>query len=351
MTRSEKILVSGAGGFIGGWLAESIHLNGVFAVKAGIRRWHRAVRLSRFQMDVAFFDVLKKDEIAHALDGVSRVVHCASGDSDAIVNGTRNMLEMALERGIQQFIHLSSAEVYSDTEGVVREQSPFRSTGSLYGDSKIEAEKHCLEYSAKGLPITILRPSIVYGPFSRNWTVMIADRLRSGNWGLLERESDGYCNLIYISDLVSGIEHCVTSDEAIGEAFNLNGPQVITWNEYFKRFNEALGFQQLKAFGPYESRFRAGIIRPVRSSVKFMLTHFDGTLKRIYDSSQEARSVMQYAEQKIKAVATSEQLELYSRKVHYSDEKARQRLGFQPAIGVDEGIRQSVLWLRHLRLA
>ena len=76
-------------------------------------------------------------------------------------------------------------------------------TGGEYGDSKIDAEKLCFEYLAKGVPITILRPSIIYGPFSNTWVVRTAQRLQSGNWGVFDKYGNGICNLIYVDDLVS----------------------------------------------------------------------------------------------------------------------------------------------------
>jgi nucleoside-diphosphate-sugar epimerase len=350
MLTNDTFLISGAGGFIGGWLAETLSLTGEANVRAGIRQWSSAARLARFPMDFVFFDVMDKDQIAPAMEGVTHVIHCASGSGDVIIEGTRNMLDVALSSDVERFIHISTTEVYGNVSGDIDETTPCQYTGHEYGDSKIEAEKLCAEFYAKGLPVNIIRPPIVYGPFSHDWTILIAKKLQSGNWGLFENFGEGYCNLIYIADLVDGILLALQNRQVAGETFNLNGPEIVTWNEYFRRFNEFLGFPELSFIKSSGSRLRASLVKPIKSSAKFVLNHLEDPLRRIYERSREARMAMQYVERSIKTTPTSEQLALYNRKARYISLKAQELLSYDPKFDVNTGLDLSVRWLHHLGL-
>lgn len=350
MVNKETVLVTGATGFIGGWLVETLHLNDSVNVRAGIRSWSSAARLGRFPVEVVFCDVMDREQIAQALSGVTCVIHCAIGSRDVIVKGTENMLNAALKLGVKRFVHLSTTEVYGIVSGEIDETFPYQYTGNGYGDSKIEAEKLCWEFYNKGLPITVIRPSIAYGPFSKDWTVRLARKLQSGNWGIFEGYGGGICNLVYVADLVSGILLAARHECAVGEAFNLAGPETITWNQYFQRFNAALGLPELSVINPADSKLRAAIMKPVKSSAKLVLDHLEGPAQRIYEGFREARVVMQHVEKTIRTTPTFEELSLYNRDAFCLASKAQEMLGYSPKFDVDTGLQMSVRWLDHLGL-
>jgi nucleoside-diphosphate-sugar epimerase len=350
MIPKEKFLITGAGGFIGGWIVETLHLWGEVDIRAGIRNWMSAARLSRFPVDITLCNVLDKMEIAQAMKGVDIVIHCASGSGEIIVQGTQNMLDTASRLGIRRFIHLSTAEVYGNQTGDIDESHPFQESGNSYGKAKIEAEKLCRKYSEKGLPVTVIRPSIVYGPFSKDWTVGLAQSLQSRNWGILEGIGDGICNLIYISDLVSGILIAARHEAALGEAFNMSGPDIVTWNQYFQKFNAALGLPELRAIRSRKARLYSGLMKPVRSSAKFLLAHFASPLKKISQRYRPARIAMKAFEKKMKTTPQSDEFSLYSRNAVYLSAKARDLLGFQPKFDLDTGLALTVSWLNQLGL-
>lgn len=340
-----RYLITGANGFIGGWVAETLFLRGVRDVKAGIRSWSSAARLSRFPVQIISCDVLDKVQIAEALQDVDFVVHCASGSEDIIVQGTQNMLDAAYRAGVKRFVHLSSAEIYGDLSGTIDESSPYCESASPYGRAKVEAEKACWSFSQKGLPLSILRPSIVYGPFSKDWTVRLAERLQSGDWGMFQEIGEGICNLIYISDLVTGIFLAVHKEETAGEAFNMVGPDLLTWNQYFQKFNAALDLPEIKKIPRKKARFRARLMSPFRASAKLAKTHFEIPLKKFGQKYRPARKLMKSAETKLKLTAREAEFNLYSRNSTYLSNKAKASLGFQPKFDIDTGLKLTAAWL------
>ncbi len=348
MADKETILVTGASGFIGGWIVETLCLNGSAEVRPGIRSWSSATRLARFPLEIVLCDVMNKDQISQAMNGVTRVIHLATGVRDVIVRGTKNMLEVALDQGVKRFVHMSTTAIYGHVIGEIDETTPPNSMGWAYGDAKIEAEKLCWEFYEKGLPVTVIRPPIVYGPFSQDWVVRFAEKLKSGNWGILEEYGEGKCNLLYISDAVSGILEAAINDRAIGEAFNLNGPETVTWNDYARRLNRALGLPELKVISSAGSKLRGAFMGTTKASAKLLLDYFDAPLKKLYERSREARTFMQFVEKKIKTTASLSELDSYNRRGVILSKKAEELLGFTPKVDVDTGIGLSVDWLKHL---
>ncbi|MDB4265039.1 NAD-dependent epimerase/dehydratase family protein, partial [bacterium] len=342
-----KTLVTGAAGFIGGRIVETLYLSGERDVRAGIRQWASAARLGRFPVDIVKMDLLNKDEIKQALDGVDKIIHCAYGDSAVTVQGTTNLLEASMEKKIDRFVHLSTSEVYGDVSGQINEDSPLQYSGNEYSRMKIDAEKACWEFHRKGLPIVIIRPSIVYGPFGRNWTVRFAKTFIAGKGAIYEIYGEGKCNLVFIDDLVKGILIAIEHKNAIGQAFNFNGPEVISWNEYFQRFNEKMGLSPLKSINMFKVDMRSALMGPVRILGRFVRDNFMGPAKKIAETSEFVNIMMKRTENKLKTTLSREELKLFNKDTIYSCNKAKKLIKFYPSFSIDEGLNLTVAWLKH----
>jgi len=348
MSANGLTLVTGAGGFIGGWVAETLYLTGN-PVRAGVRGWSGAARPARFPMEIAACDIMDAHQVDEAMQDVACVIHCAKGADETIAQGTRNVLEAAARHGVERFVHVSTTEVFGGQEGRIDESFPYQGMNDSYADNKIKAEEVCWEFHRNGLPVTIVRPPIVYGPFSKTFTVNIAYKLFSGNWGIYRDLANGTCNLIYVSDLVYGILLAARNDAAVGQVFILNGPELPTWNEYFERFNAALGLPPLKVYEP-----RVGVstrmMEPVRNSIKFLRDRFGNVIKMVAAKQRQARRAMKFVETRMKTTPRFHDLKLYSRKAIYVSDKAAQVLGYRPEFDLDEGLGLSVKWIEQIGL-
>jgi nucleoside-diphosphate-sugar epimerase len=346
----KKVLVTGASGFVGGRVVEALYLSGLATPLAAIRAWNRAARVARFPVEITCCDILDSADVHRAMDSVDAVVHCAyTDDRESIVSGTRNLLQSAFDRGVQRFVYLSSAEVYGPrVTGLIDETHPRHPTGSLYGDAKIEAEELCFKFARRGLPAVILRPSLIYGPFGQSWTIQIAKRLLSGHWGLFAEHGTGTANLVYVDDLVAAILRVLACDAAAGEAFHINGPESPSWNDYFAKFNEALGLAPLEEISPTRSRLRSLCMDRVREVTSFCQQRFRDPLMRVYLKGGVAGRWMRRLKSTLETTPSRGELEdLYSRHAIYGDVKARRILGFEPRVDLESGLALSVAWLRH----
>jgi nucleoside-diphosphate-sugar epimerase len=341
------ILVTGAGGFIGGWVAESLCLQGRMSVRAGVRRWSSGARIGRFPMDIVLCDVLDLNQVGDAMKGVDYVVHCAYGSRDVNIQGTENLLAAALGSGVQRFVHLSTLDVYGTEDRSVNETSELRRSGSEYGDSKIEAERLCWAYNERGLPVVVLRPTIVYGPYCGLWVGKFAERLRSGHGGVFEGIGEGSCNVVYVLDVVRAIAICLEAERATGQAFNINGPDTMTWNDYFRRLNETLGLPPLRVIHPGRARLNSALVTPLKVGLRWMVSRFRPAIALAGRKSPLFRKMARRTETSLQARPGTQELALYGRNIHCDTSKAKEILGFEPRYGIAEGLDLSVSWLRH----
>jgi nucleoside-diphosphate-sugar epimerase len=347
MSSQRTVLVTGAGGFIGGRVVEVLHQLGADHVRAGLRTWGSGARVGRLPVELVQVDIRDDDQLRRALADVTHVVNLAVGEPSTTVDGTRKLLTAAHASGVQRVVHISTVDVYGQPEGAVDESRPLTITGRPYGDSKIEAERACQELAAKGLPVTILRPTLVHGPFSATWTVPYAQRLLKRPWLIPEAASQGICNLLYVDDLVSAVLAALSAETAPGEAFNVNGPERPTWHEYFTGLNDALGLPPLVEASPSGARVRSAAVQPLRKSAKFLISHFEPQIMRVAQRSLLARDAMLRAERLVRTTPSPAEFAVYQRQTSFSTSKAQETLGYRPRFPMATALPLTAAWLRH----
>lgn len=344
--RGHRVLVTGAGGFVGAWLCEALHLSRWAEMRAGVGRWTSAVRIARFPLEIVPCNVLDPEQLDHALAGVDSVVHCArSYDPRVTIDGTRLLLARARAAGVRRVVYLSSVAVYGDATGLVDETTPLLGTPTPYAEAKLEAERLCREAAAEGLEVVVLRPTLIYGPFGETWTISYATRLASGRWRTLGVAGEGRCNLLYVGDLVRAIQRALTEPVAPGSIFNVNGPEIPTWNEYFERFNALLTGRKLAAATARTSGLEVQLSKPVRALGKYVLKHHRPLLIGLSARSRAIKSMLKRAETTLRMVPSPDEAKLFRLDATYDIARARVALGFEPTTGLDRGLALSAAWL------
>lgn len=345
--RKPVVLITGAGGFIGGWMAEALHLSRWAQVRAGVSRWSSAARVARFPVDIVRCDVTDADSLDQALQGVDIVVHCARGkgnDNSVTIDGTRLLIDRVRKAGVQHLVFTSSVAVYGEATGLVHEDAAPVSPLTEYGAGKRAAEAICEESADDDLRISVIRPTIVYGPFSEQWTTPYIERFASGRWRALGAGGEGKCNLVYVGDLVRMVQFLVETDLGPYVVLNGNGPEVPTWNSYLERFNAALGFPPF-AEPDASLGLQVALRRPVRALGKYVLANHKDLLMAAANASPPLKALMKKTEQDLKLKPNDDDLARYALDVTYSMDKAKD-LGFTPKTSVDDGIALTVDWAR-----
>jgi nucleoside-diphosphate-sugar epimerase len=232
--RDKNIFVTGATGFIGGRICERLVQAGVRQVRTLVHNIQRAPRIARLPVELCPGDLLDKESLQRALSDSQIVIHCGLGVALGIVRGTTNLLEVAADAHVERFVHMSTTAVYGLTPppGSETESAPIRRTGDPYCDNKGKAERVIARFVQRGLPAVVLRPSIVYGPYSA-WSTRLIEGLRQHKVALID-EGHGACNTTYVDNLVDAVFLSLENDHSVGETFFINDGERITWGDFIR---------------------------------------------------------------------------------------------------------------------
>jgi len=321
-----RVLVTGAGGFIGAallaMLAESFG-----EIRAGRRRASPPAIAGVVAVPC---DLDEPAQLAAALRGVSLVVHTAYGDEQAMPQQATNLLAAMEAAGAQNLLAFSSIAVYGRREGaIVEEDAPVGPLGA-YAKAKAQCEHRYRAWSAAapGRRVIALRPGIVYGRGASLWIDKMAARIESGGWGLLGPCGEGRAALIHIDDLAAqSLAACRLLAGPHGEelppfvALNAVGPENPSWNDYFAALARSLARPPLRTWSPAEIFLRQVLAVSAKLARRFGLNCC----------------------KKAALAPGPGELALFALKAEYRSEKAARLLDFSPRIGMAEGFLRSGL--------
>lgn len=316
MTR--RVLITGAAGFIGRALAGRYRTRG----------WDvRGVDLRADPVaGVVEGDVAVPGPWQHAARDCDTVLHTAALVSNTAtldeawrvnVCGTRHVLDAARDAGVRRVVLFSSLAVYSHHRGVGCDESrPVRPTGAVYGDTKIAAEQVALQAHGAGeVPVTVVRPGDVYGPGSRPWTILPVQMLRS-HQVVLPARGRGVFIPIFVDDLVDVVTCAAAHDGAVGQVFNVTGGAAVPTREFFGYYTRMLG------------------IAPPPSAPTVVATAIAETIGRVLRATGRPSE------------AGAATMRMLSATGDVSIAKARDRLGWEPGVDLEDGMRRTEAWLR-----
>ena len=337
-----RIVVFGAGGFVGGWICEVLSLRDQIEQIACVRKWASSVRLARRGIEIKQADLENAQDYQTILTGADAVINAAMLPAQSEPELVATLYSACVLAGVRRFVQMSSAALYGNRIGAV-DESIAPAPVDAYGRGKAEMERRLVEASkASDTQVIILRPSIIYGPFSEGWTVRYVERIANGRWKGLGRIGDGICNLIHAEDVARTAIAAATNDIAPGaHILNLNGPDHVTWNEYIERLGDELGISNRAPQNVVWFRTMASAAAMLRVGARFH------SVRMLYRRSRgAARGAMSSAKAVTALYPSSTELDLISRKVYYLADRAAKTLRMSPSIPLDQGIRQSVAWCR-----
>ena len=239
----KKILVTGADGFIGSHLVESlVHLGynlKAFTLYNSFNKWGWLDSLDKSvlsEIDVFSGDIRDPYGVKNAMEGCDTVLHLAaliaipysyhSPDTyiDTNIKGTLNVLQAARSLNVERIIHTSTSEVYGTARFVpITEEHPLQGQ-SPYSASKIGADQLAYSfYTSFELPVITIRPFNTYGPRQSARAVIptIITQIANGVDVLKLGSIHPTRDFNYVQDTVDGFIAALKAENAFGETINL----------------------------------------------------------------------------------------------------------------------------------
>lgn len=317
--RGTRVAVTGAGGFIG--LATCARLTQDGARVVGLDLSERASgAIAATGAEFRVCDVTDAAAVREALAGCDGVVHAAAlvaehgAMADFVrvnVGGTRNVLDAAREAEVRRVVHVSSvATLGYDARHDLGEDAPTRTVGAVYVDTKTASHELALARGA-----AVVRPGDVYGPGSIPWTVRPVSLLRRKLFQL-PGDGEGVLTPIYVDDLVDCIVRALVHPDAGGRAYIAHDGVPVSAAEFFAHYSRMLGR------GPVPT-----LPKPVMTLVA---------------AAEELRARLMGGA----PIFSCPSLIYITRKAAYPNARAREELGWEPRVDLDEGMRRTGLWLR-----
>jgi len=326
MIVKKTALVTGGAGFVGSHLVDLLLKRG-YHVRCFTRRDSDLQFVPKKKVEVVYGDVLEKASLERALKGVNYVFHLAAiqhkhatEEEFFLVNatGTQNLLEACCqcENSLAKVIHISSISAVGPRNSPERltEESPCMPIDS-YGMSKLEGEKIALAYTSK-IPLTILRPPLVFGPRDRNpITVLPYMKMVNRGFYLTRRSGLRFQSIIYVNDLAAGLIKAAETNDTDGRIYMLCNEEPTTSDEICRLTAEALDKKVLRIAVP-------SILLKARNLFKESLR------------------------QKAKQCSTTGRSASIGEPLHWvcDSTKALQEFGFKPKYSLCEGVRETARW-------
>ncbi|UCC41335.1 MAG: NAD-dependent epimerase/dehydratase family protein [Candidatus Aminicenantes bacterium] len=318
-----RALVTGASGYIGGHLVKRLSEDEV-ETRAFVRNTSNITKLKELEnVEICYGDLTDFSSLEKAVRGIQVVYHIGGLASDwgdyrdfYRVNylGTKNTLQASVDSHIEKFIYLSTMGV-QDLKGssVIQEDQPYgRFTGN-YLRSKAKAEQYVRRYSHL-LPTVIIRPPAVYGPGDPLCTTR-ALRFAQRNLMLLISRGRGIFPHVYIDNLVDALCLANQNESAVGEIFNLTDGEDTSTGEFFTNLNHIAGKGNIRLMFPYPIAWGVALLMDIFAR----LTGKHPLLSRVA-------------------------FKFLTLKCRFDISKARNKLGYNPAVSLNEGMRRIKLW-------
>lgn len=330
-TEKNKIVVTGAAGFLGGRLTKQLAASGMYDVVATSRRTERKTELEVTGCTFIAGDLLNMDFCLQLTKDADIIVHCAALSSvwgsyydfyDANVITTKNLLDAAAQNGVSKFIFISTPSIYfdfTDRYNVTEDDILPGKSVNAYASTKLIAEQFVLSKNSDQIKTVALRPRAIIGAED---TVIFPRIIRAYTDGRLKIIGDGKTlgDLTAVRNVIEAVHCCIrANDAAMGEAYNISdGSPVLLWPTINRILTE-LGY------APVTKKISAGLVLTIASIIE--------GIAKVFNAKKEP-SITKYG---IGVLAKSLTMDI---------SKAKNRLNYKPVQTTEEAINEFITWYR-----
>ena len=321
-----KVLVTGATGFTGKALVKRLLDEGYEVIALDYKEGLKTEELSEWGAEVIIGTVMDKDLMDKCTKGVDYVQHLAAAFRELNVTpdyyreinveGTKIALEAAYKHKVKKFIYCSTCGVHGNIDNPPGGEDAPIQPADYYQQTKYEAEPFVEEYYKKGLKTVILRPAAIYGPGDPERFAMLFKRVSNGKFPMFGNGKTLY-HPLYIDNLVDSFMLAMKKGVGDGGTYLIADEEYVEIEDLVERIGKALEVDlKINHF-------------PVMPLV--VLGHICEKVCKPF---------------KVTPPIFPRRVDWYRQNRAFKIDRAKKELGYDPKIGLDEGLRRTGIWYR-----
>ena len=322
LSRPCRVLVTGATGFVGGRLTGVLLQQG-HTIRALVRDRSRLRAGPR--LEVIEGDLTDPHSLVGIENDIDIVIHCAGQPGkwgvseqtiyDVNLQGSINLVERISGQPSIRFIHLSAGGVTGPVPSGSADESFDCKPSNPYEKSKYLAELEVLQRSREnGIPAVVVRPTFTYGPEDLHKLTLFR-AIKRGRYALIGH-GVSVNHPVYIDDLIAGILKAVNRGRD-GEVYILGGERPVTKNELAQTIAAALAVNPPEmSIPPFLAHMAASVLEPAARILGF------------------------------EPIVTHSRVVMAADNFGYSINKAREELGYRPAVNLQQGVAATIAYYR-----
>lgn len=321
-----KSLVTGGAGFLGVHLAKRLVVGGHDVTVLAHSMRPEVGELEKLGVNVVFGDVTDRKLVDGLAGGCDVVYHLAAAFRkvnlsdkvywDVNVEGTRNMLEASLKHGVKRFIHCSTCGVHGNVRNPPANEDTPIAPEDHYQHTKAVGEETARGYNQKGLPVVVIRPGAIYGPGDRGRFLMLFRKISSGKF-IIAGDGKTTYHPVYIDNLVDGFMLAAEKKNAAGQTYIIADEKYYTLNDLVGEIASVMGVGVRIVHVPFWPVYFVGFVCEV-----------------LYKPFSAEPPIFR------------RRVEFFRMNRAFDISKAKKELGYEPKVGLREGVGRTVAWCR-----
>jgi 2-alkyl-3-oxoalkanoate reductase len=319
-----KILVTGGTGFTGKALVKRLLDDGHQVVALDYKEGLKTRELADWGAEVVIGSVTDAAVVEKCMQGVDVVQHLAaafremnvpeSHYDDVNVGGTKVVIAAARAAGVKKLIYCSTCGVHGNVENPPGDENSPIEPADYYQRTKYMAEPLVVEASKNGLDATILRPAAIYGPGDPERFQMIFRRVKKGKFPMIGDGSTLY-HPLYIDNLVDALVLAMVPGKGTGEAYLIADEHYVPIRELVNEAARALGVDVK--------------IQKIPTLPVVIAGHLCEKICKPF---------------KISPPIFPRRVDWYRQNRAFDISKAKRDLGYDPKVGLAEGMKNTAVW-------